>query len=416
MQLSQPGKDLAEFLDEQDVTSVGVAVSGGSDSTALLCLARDWAEAAGARIVAATVDHGLRPEAAEEAEAVGRFCAGIGIEHAVLCWRGWDGAGNVQAEARRARYRLLAEWGRREGLEAVLLGHTMDDQAETTLMRLGRSAGVDGLAAMAGRFERDGQVFARPLLGQRRAALRDVLRARGVAWIDDPSNEDARFDRVRVRRALDDLAAIGVDARALTTVSANMADVRAALDWQVAQIAEGAVRIEAGDVLVDLEVFASVPFELRRRLLLEALFFVAGGDYAPRREAMGRMLGQIAEGQGGTLAGCVVTVRGKVLRVMREYAAVADEVTQSRLWDGRWQVDGPWRGDEILRALGEDGLRQVEDWRASGQPRQSLLASPSVWRADRLVAAPVARPESAWKAYLCPKRAGFPPQRAQSND
>ncbi|MCG7860361.1 hypothetical protein MD537_25495, partial [Flavihumibacter sediminis] len=95
-----------------------------------------------------------------------------------------------------------------------------------------------------------------------RAALRDVLRARGVAWIDDPSNEDARFDRVRVRRALDDLAAIGVDARALTTVSANMADVRAALDWQVAQIAEGGVRIEAGDVLVDLEVFTSVPFEL----------------------------------------------------------------------------------------------------------------------------------------------------------
>ena len=409
MQLSQPGKALAEFLDDHGVRSVGVAVSGGSDSIALLCLARDWAGATGARIVAATVDHGLRSEAAAEAETVGRFCAGIGVGHAVLCWRGWDGAGNVQAEARAARYRLLAEWGRREALDCVLLGHTMDDQAETVLMRLARRAGVDGLAAMAARFEREGQAFGRPLLGQRRDALRDVLRARGVAWIDDPSNEDARFDRVRARRLLADYGEIGIDAEALATVSANMADVRVALDWQVAQIAQGAVRIEAGDVLVDLEVFASVPFELRRRLLLGALFFVAGGRYAPRREAVGRMLGQIAGGQGGTLAGCVLTLREGVLRVAREYAAVAGMESKGPLWDGRWQVTGPWQGGEVLRALGEAGLAEIEDWRAAGVPRQSLLASPSVWRGGRLVAAPLAAHGAGWRAELCPERRGFPP-------
>ncbi len=411
MQLSTPETALGTFFNGQDLRAVGVAVSGGSDSTALLHLAADWAAAEGARLVAATVDHGLRAQAAAEAEAVGHMCRRLGIAHAVLCWRDWDGAGNVQAEARAGRYRLLAEWGQREGLDCILLGHTMDDQAETVLMRLARRAGVDGLAAMAARFERQGQVFGRPLLGQRRADLRAMLRARGVDWIDDPSNEDARFDRIKARRALGGLAEIGLDAEALATVSANMADVRAALEWQVAQLANEAVRQEAGDLLVDLAALEGVPGEIRRRLLVAALLWVAGGDYAPRRDPVQRMLGQIAAGEGGTLAGCVLTVRKGGLRVAREPAAVAGLVSAGPVWDGRWCLDGPWQGGESLRALGEDGLAALEDWRAAGLPRQSLLASPSVWRAGRLIAAPLAGYGAEWRAELCPDRAGFPSVR-----
>ena len=408
MQLSTPETALGVFFNGQDLRAVGVAVSGGSDSTALLHLASDWAAERGVRLVAATVDHGLREAAAAEAEAVARTCAGLGVAHEVLTWRGWDGAGNVQAEARAARYRLLAAWGRRERLDCVLLGHTMDDQAETVLMRLARRAGVDGLAAMAARFEREGQAFGRPLLGQRREELRGLLRVRGGDWIDDPSNEDARFDRVRARRALGSLAEIGIDAEALATVSENMADVRAALDWQVAGVAREAVRQEAGDLLVDLATIAEVPEEIRRRLLVAALSWVAGGAYAPRRDAVQRMLGQIAAGEGGTLAGCVFAVRKGILRVAREPAAVAGLETAGPVWDGRWCLDGPWQGAEILRALGEDGLAALEDWRAAGMPRQSLLASPSVWRAGRLIAAPLAGYGAGWRAELCPDRAGFP--------
>ena len=411
MQLNRPDAALKAFFDEKGVRAVGVAVSGGSDSTALLCLAQEWGEATGVRVVAATVDHGLRPEAAEEARTVARICERLGVAHAVLQWRGWDGSGNVQAEARAARYRLLAEWGRRAGLDCILLGHTMDDQAETLLMRLGRRAGVDGLAAMATRFERAGQVFGRPLLGQRRAQLRAMLRARGIAWIEDPSNEDARFDRVKARQALAGLAGIGIDAEALSVVSANLGEVRTALDWQVAQVAREGVRIEAGDLCIALAPFAEMPGEIRRRLLVEGLLWVAGGDYAPRREPVQRMLAQIAEGQGGTLAGCVLTVRGDVLRIGREPAAVAGVQTSGPVWDGRWHVGGPWQGGEYLRALGEDGLAEVGDWRAAGLPRQSLVASPSVWREGALVAAPLAGHGADWQARLCPERAGFPRAR-----
>ncbi|MCW8844072.1 MAG: tRNA lysidine(34) synthetase TilS [Rhodobacteraceae bacterium] len=390
---------------------MGVAVSGGSDSTALLHLAAEWAGAAGARLVAATVDHGLRAAAEAEAEAVGDLCRSLGVEHAVLEWRGWDGAGNVQAEARAARYRLLAEWGARARLDYVLLGHTMDDQAETFLMRLARRAGVDGLAAMAARFNRNGQAFGRPLLGQRREELRDALRARGVGWIDDPSNEDARFDRVKTRAVLGGLADIGIDAHALSTVSENMADVRAALDWQVAQIAAQAVEIEAGDLRIDLAALAAVPEEIARRLIVAALLWVAGGAYAPRRAPVQRMLVDLREGRGGTLAGCVLTVRHGAVRVAREPAAVSDIQSTGPVWDGRWQVEGPWQGGEILRALGEEGLGQIKDWRAAGVPRQSLLASPSVWREGQLIGAPLAGYGEGWQARLCADRAGFPLRR-----
>ena len=390
---------------------MGVAVSGGSDSTALLHLAADWAGETGVRLVAATVDHGLRPEAAEEAEAVARICAALGVAHEVLRWRSWDGAGNVQAEARAARYRLLAQWARREGLDCVLLGHTMEDQAETLLMRLARRAGVDGLAAMAARFDREGQAFGRPLLGQRREELRELLRARGVVWIEDPSNEDARFDRVKARRALGGLAEIGVDAEALATVSENMADVRAALEWQVAELAEAAVQVEAGDLKVDLAAFGAVPEEIRRRLLVAGFQWVAGGDYAPRRAPVQRLLAEIDSGRGGTLAGCVLMVEGARLRIAREPRAVMGLESAGPLWDGRWQVEGPWQGGEVLRALGEAGLAEIEDWRAAGLPRQSLIASPSVWRAGRLVAAPLAAHGAGWRAELCPQRRGFPPLR-----
>ncbi|MBR9844300.1 MAG: tRNA lysidine(34) synthetase TilS, partial [Rhodobacteraceae bacterium] len=136
-----------------------------------------------------------------------------------------------------------------------------------------------------------------------------------------------------------------------------------------------------------------------------------GGDYAPRREPVQRMLAQIGVGQGGTLAGCVLTVRASVLRIARELAAVIGVENTGPVWDGRWYVEGPWQGDETLRALGEDGLAEIVDWRAAGMPRQSLLASPSVWRGGVLIAAPLAGHGAGWQVRLCDDRAGFPLQR-----
>ncbi|MEZ5715745.1 MAG: tRNA lysidine(34) synthetase TilS [Paracoccaceae bacterium] len=177
------------------VGHVAVAVSGGGDSMALLLLIEHWAREHGAKLSAVTVDHGLRPEAAGEAAMVAAFCAGRGIPHDTLKWSGWDGKGNLQAAARAARYRLIADWARAKGVETVCLGHTRDDQAETFLMRLARKAGSDGLRGMDRDFEREGLRWARPVLGIGRADLRAFLERRGVAWVEDPSNQDEGFDR-----------------------------------------------------------------------------------------------------------------------------------------------------------------------------------------------------------------------------
>ena len=180
---------------------LGVAVSGGSDSIALLRLVRDWSTGPGGRreVCAVTVDHGLRAESASEASIVARICAEWGVAHTIVRAQDLSGAANLQAAARDARYRLMAGWARREGLSAVAVGHTMDDQAETVLMRLGRGAGAEGLSAMAASRDWLGTRWLRPLLGVRRDALRAYLKEREIGWLDDPSNDDPRYERVRAR-------------------------------------------------------------------------------------------------------------------------------------------------------------------------------------------------------------------------
>lgn len=137
------------------------------------------------------------------------LCQGLGVSHDVLVWTGWNGAGNLQDQARRARYGLLTDWAVRRGVSAIALGHTADDQAETLLMRLGRAAGVTGLAGMAARRDQGGIEVLRPMLSITRVRLRAYLSKGGKSWVEDPSNHDERFDRIRARHALDGLVPWG---------------------------------------------------------------------------------------------------------------------------------------------------------------------------------------------------------------
>jgi tRNA(Ile)-lysidine synthase len=383
---------------------LGLAVSGGGDSVALLLLALD----AGLQVRAVTVDHGLRPEAAAEAAWVSRLCAGLGVPHDILQWRGWDGSGNLQDQARRARLSLIADWARAAGLGAVALGHTQDDQAETVLMRLARRAGVDGLSAMTGRRRALGMIWLRPLLWVSRDDLRADLRARGQAWIEDPSNDMLRFDRVKARQALAHLAPLGMTPAVLAGVADQMRSARTALDHQTEVAARQIARIEGGDVVMDRAGFQEQPFEIRRRLLVGALGWVGSADYGPRAASVRALLAAIGAGRGGTLSGCRVTLRRTTLRVAREWQAVrGTAAAPGQLWDRRWLVTGPeFKGLEV-RALGEAGLCAVGDWRRSGLPRATLLASPSVWRDEVLVAAPLVRNAPGWTARLADGADGF---------
>lgn len=341
-----------------------------------------------AGLVALTVDHGLRPEAASEAAWVGGVCAGLGIAHRTLEWRGWDRAGNLQAAAREARYRLLAGYCRENGIADAALGHTRDDNIETFFLGLMRGAGLEGLSGMRGRFERLGVTFHRPLLGIGRDALREVLKARGAGWIDDPSNEDTAFDRVRVRQAL---AGLGIESGRIAASIGNLAATDRDLGVELLARLRPAVRLDRGDLLIARDTFAAMTPEFRRRTLSAALRFIAGSPYPPRGSDVMRLVERDWNKGAATLHGCLIHPHRDSLRIWREHAAVADlECGPSGLWDNRWRFEGTCVPGTRIRALGPLGLAQLGPRRTGGRPRAADLASPSLWLGDGLLAAPLA--------------------------
>lgn len=405
MQLSGSSEPLLQVLDRalsrEHIDTLGIAVSGGSDSVALLHLAAERVGRSGLRIKAVTVDHGLRPQSAAEAHSVAASCKSLGVEHATLLWQGWDGTGNLQDQARRARYRLMADWAKAEGVVAIALAHTADDQAETFVMRLARQAGVDGLSGMAERREAHGIVWLRPLLQVERQQLRDYLAAKDIGWSDDPSNEDCRFDRIKARQAMAALAPLGIDARSLSAVVSNLRDARQALELQTQAVAESIASIDAGDVVFDRAGLAAQPVEIGRRLLVHATKWVSSAEYGPRGPSLAEAHMALLNGTDCTLHGCRLLAVKSGFRVTRELRAVKDEVKGiDSVWDHRWRISGPENKGLTVRALGDEGLRHCPNWRETGRARASLLASPAVWDRDHLVAAPLATKAEGWAADL----------------
>ncbi|MEY4982740.1 MAG: tRNA lysidine(34) synthetase TilS [Pseudomonadota bacterium] len=381
-------------LDAARGARLGLAVSGGGDSMALLHLA----VAAGSAVSVATVDHGLRAEAADEAAMVARACAALGVPHTVLHWR-WDGRGNLPDAARRGRIAALAGWAAGQGIGTVCLGHTRDDVAETLLMRRDRSAGVDGLAAMQPLRQVGAIRFLRPLLAVGRAELRDWLSARGILWAEDATNTDDAYARARARK---EIAATG-GAEGLAAIAQGYATLRAALDACAAGWVARGVGIDRGDVLVAPDLLADAGPEALRRILQAALLYIASAEYGPRGAALTRLVATARAGRPAVLGGCVARPVKGGLRLTREWRAVAPtSVPAGQVWDGRWQVTGPEIKGLTLRALGPAGLALCPHWRETGLPRASLLSSPAVWAGADLVAAPLACPDPAWQARPLP--------------
>ncbi len=278
------------------------AVSGGSDSLALLWLLKRWRDARAPllEIVAVTVDHGLRPEAATEAAAVGAICAPWGVSHEVRRWSGEKPTTGIAAGARLARYRLLGEAADARGADIVLTGHTMDDQAETVAMRQARGDGR-GAAGMAGvSLYQDRIWIVRPLLALRRERLRECLRAAGQSWIDDPSNENLAAERVRVRKALasspgevERLARCAVDAAARRS-----AEAQAAAAWL-----ERAAPAGAGFVMLPKDALETGSSLLPMRALLAA---IGGASHLPGEAAALALIARVAEGKNAALSRTLV--------------------------------------------------------------------------------------------------------------
>jgi tRNA(Ile)-lysidine synthase len=340
----------ALFRGLEGLAGLVIAASGGPDSTALLLLAARWAKrlARSPRLLAVTVDHGLRPQAAAEAAAVKRLARRLGVQHRTVHWRGRKPKSGLQEAARLERYRLLEQAAMRAGYAHILTGHTLDDQAETVLFRLARGTGLTGLGGMrhvaplpagegkppagAKRWQggeaqyrrpqrparprlqgRISEVFVlRPLLHIPKARLIATLQAVGLGYAEDPSNSDPQFTRARLRALMPALAREGLDARGLSRLAGRMQRADAAIDFAVGA-ARAALAPAAwprrGPVIFDAAPFIALPAEVGLRLLGRAIAHT--GDEGPvelaKLEALYEALRQASRLR-RTLAGAVVTL------------------------------------------------------------------------------------------------------------
>ncbi len=384
---------------------VVLAVSGGSDSTALMHLAVRLLGPE--RAIVVSVNHGLRPEAAAEIALVSAQAAQLGLRHETANWD-WDGQGNLQAAARAGRWECLRRAALAHGAGWVWTGHTQDDQIETALMRLARGSGVDGLTGMYPQSRRAGLRIGRPLLGIARAALREWLTDHGISWSDDPSNDDPRFDRVRTRQMMAQLQSLGLTPKRLLQTIDHMQAAHVSLQDAARAFAATHVRQDAGDLILTHDVFEVDRADAPRRVLAAAIGWVGSRRYRPRFESLRDVARQARDGRTVTLGGVIMSSEaGNRVRLTREAAATeplqlttdgtADPAGAT--WDTRWYLEGQVKPGLTIKALGE-ALRDCPDWRDSGLPRLSLLASPSVWQGTTLLAAPLARLSNGWSARI----------------
>jgi tRNA(Ile)-lysidine synthase len=381
--------------------TIGVAVSGGSDSMALLVLTHTFAKRAGLRVIAATVDHGLRTGAAAEAATVAGFCAKQGISHQVLRWNDWDGDGNLQASARAARYDLLTDWAADHRIDTVVLGHTQDDLAETFLMNLARGSGVDGLSGMI--IQKD-RLFLRPLLTVRRAALQDMLRDQGIDWADDPSNDDTQFDRVKARQMMQTLGDLGLTTDRLVQTADHMTRAQNSLIAHADTFIRNHAIQDGPDLVINNRVLRIGWSDTEPRVLASAIMWVGGADYRPRFKALCDAAKAVLGGDTRTLHGVKMVPGGEDVRLIRELGACRDAVTSvggeaCLIWDSRWRVfcdakkglfgkpGGVWPAGLTVRALGE-AVSEVTNWRKTGLLHASAKATPAVFDGDTLISAP----------------------------
>jgi len=296
--------DLAQLWPEGD--RLGLAVSGGPDSLALLLLAKG---VMADRVEAATVDHGLRPESAREAAMVAELCAAYGIPHRILTVK--VPAGNLHDRARAARYAALGTWMAERGLGALATAHHADDQAETFLMRLNRGSGVPGLAGVRPRGVVPGTLLPllRPLLGWRREELAGIVAAAGLEGAQDPSNDDPKYDRARIREAL--RTANWLDVPAIAASAAHLAEAEAVLQWVTQR--EWDERVEVGEG--EIRYRPNTPGFIRARVLVRAIGMLG---VEPRLGAVAGLVGRLEAGKDATLGGVVARVENDCWVLRRE--------------------------------------------------------------------------------------------------
>lgn len=418
-------KRFADLIGELNVTGgsgpeIAIAVSGGADSLALALLAHHWALARKGRAVALTVDHGLRPESAAEAAQVGGWLAARGIDHHVLRCPPFAPGGNLQARAREARYDLLTAWCRHHRIFSLLLAHHRDDQAETFLLRLARGSGVDGLSAMSAQFMCDGVCLLRPLLTVPKAALVAYLKNRKQPWVEDPSNRNDSYARVRMRKLLPLLAAEGLTAERLATTAAHLDRSREALSAASWQLIEDHAEVDGlGYALLKTAWLGQTPEDIATRTLAYLLMLIGGQVYKPRYGSLQSLTCDLKDHgmrpeafAGRTLAGCrILPYDEERVILFREMRGIEPPVSLAAgrvTWDGRCEMlvgtGDVWR-DCTLGALGKDDWLALKRQYAIRPPRGVPAAVFSTLAAVRDPQGVLHVPQLNWMRPMSPQDA-----------
>lgn len=409
------------FAALEDVPALAVGVSGGSDSLALLALLAQWRTLLGdeaPELTVLSVDHGLRDEARDEVVAVCEIANKWGLKHQAFVWEQNDkSSSNIQARARAARYDLMCGWCEHHAVSHLLVAHTLEDQAETVLMRLARGSGVDGLSAMATFSKRNSILLHRPLLAIRKTKLVEVLTEIDCPHFEDPSNKSLKYDRVRLREALKILAPLGIGAQNLADTAARLQSVREALDVMVLQAISQAVELfDEGYCILHSADLTRFPEEIRRRVVGRLLQAIAGKEYAPEHAALEKLLGWIVSPDNSTrtLGGCVLKTRRHGIWIMREASRgdlphVRLRPGSSVLWDKRFLVNVEGNDGDLfdVKALGVAHYAKLKAMSGFTSRYPSILAAglPSFWNAEKLIAVPhlaFQEPE-----YMCQIEAKF---------
>jgi len=382
----------ALFAAATDAPAIALAVSGGADSLALMLLAQRWAAGvAGApRLIVYSVDHGLRPEAADEVAMVLRTAADLGLSARGLAWLGDKPQTGLQEAARIARYRLMGAAMAEDGATLLLTAHHRQDQAETVLMRMAHGSGIEGLRGMAAMAEIEGVPVHRPLLGIDPSALHAVVEEAGLSPAQDPSNTDPHYERVRWRQALPQLSALGLDTATLALFADRMGEADAA----IAQMADGCfgeiVQLDGfGAARIELAPFVGLSPAISTRLLGRVLNIV-GGRQKPRAlgqvERLRQAIAEAALAKATTVLGCVIRIKDGAIVVAREpgRSLPSDELLAPHgelVWDERFRIvngsDDPGLTASVADYLPRHRLEEFLGFKVTAPP-EAIRTAPIV--------------------------------------
>lgn len=378
---------------------VAVAVSGGGDSLALVFLFDEWAKKNNSRVIALTVDHGLREGSRIEAENLQILLKNKNIEHHILTWTGEKPSTHIQEFARQARHDLLYQACYDHDCSVLALAHNAEDQMETFWMRLAHGSGLDGLAAMAPVRENEGISIIRPVLNFTRQQLRATCERFGVAWAEDPSNANERFLRVKLRGFENVLAGEGLTPQRLAGTLEKLSEARQALEEMASRAHSECITIfPEGYAALDIQKFKDWPLDIRRRVLLQVLQTISPAAYAPGFDSVDRVLADIArEGfLGCTLHECEIVPESKAhCLILREFAHVEQRrpLSPGLCWDRRFTIEKGGDESYALGALGEQGIPLLRKQSPEAPAFEKLpfkvkKTLPALWQGENLVAVP----------------------------